>query len=366
MADPIAQTATPDVSELVKIGPLPRQMMGDTHEVEIVDMKADGNMLEVFVRAWDQKVAVGFGPDGTVEIERIRIFNPPMTVPDGTTRFNTLPKKFDEKGNELPSNGPIEIHNVKKDPESALRDILSNILRAKQDKTDDVAIITGKVGTTTSVFYCDTNPESTSTNGYCDAQRGTFTYATYHGYTDADSSDHSASNPYIFSGLTTGFLVNWGEMTRGFALFDTSALGAGVTVTSATLTMTPIYLTDYSDPQSVSICGSTPASSTAIVNADYDQLGTTKFASDVAIAALTVDTAHDFALNASGLAAISKTGVTKLGVRFKSDLENAEPTRTGSAAIQGIFYSSNAGSHPPFLTVVTSAAAVGGNFFFGR
>ena len=38
--------------------------------------------VEVFARAWREGQQLGFGTDGSVEIERFRIFNPPVLVPD--------------------------------------------------------------------------------------------------------------------------------------------------------------------------------------------------------------------------------------------------------------------------------------------
>ena len=53
---------------------------GLTVEIQSVN-KIEGG-IEVFARAWKGAQQVGFGNDGTVEIERFRIFNPPVLVPD--------------------------------------------------------------------------------------------------------------------------------------------------------------------------------------------------------------------------------------------------------------------------------------------
>ena len=47
--------------------------------------KIDGG-VEVFARAWRGATPLGFGEDGSVEIERFRIFNPPVLVDDPNGR----------------------------------------------------------------------------------------------------------------------------------------------------------------------------------------------------------------------------------------------------------------------------------------
>jgi hypothetical protein len=51
-------------------------------DIEIVKTKAIEGGVEVFIKAWKDGKQVGFGKDGTVEIERVRLFNPPILVAD--------------------------------------------------------------------------------------------------------------------------------------------------------------------------------------------------------------------------------------------------------------------------------------------
>jgi len=123
---------------------------GVTLAVTAVD-KIEGGVA-VYAKAWTNGNPVGFGPDGTVEIERFQIFNPPILVydPDGEiVRVST------EDARE---------YRLRLDPVQAILDVIShNVTIIGKDGGN---IIPGKVGSTTSTFYPDSNPESTSADGY--------------------------------------------------------------------------------------------------------------------------------------------------------------------------------------------------------
>ena len=74
----------------------------------------------------------------------------------------------------------------------------------------------------------------------------------------------------------------------------------------------------------INVFGATPASNTDIVMDDYDQIGTTAFSA--AASNGTLNTRYKWAFNALGLAAISKTGYTRLGLKGAQDISGAVPT----------------------------------------
>lgn len=120
----------------------------------------------------------------------------------------------------------------------------------------------------------------------------------------------------------------WNLICRGIFLFDTSSLGATASISSATLSLYVNTLFDgLSITPGINIYSSAPASNTAVVAGDYDSLGTTEFSSTIAYGSLTNAAYNDFALNASGLAAISKTGISKLASRNPgADVADVAPT----------------------------------------
>jgi hypothetical protein len=121
---------------------------------------------------------------------------------------------------------------------------------------------------------------------------------------------------------STGTTDRYDTMQRAIVLFDTSALGDAVTIESATLEFVLAQLEDAFGGDSLSMVTSTPASDTAVASGDYEQTGTTKQAADLALSALTSDSAtfNAFTLNATGLGNISKTGLSKFAIRTANDI----------------------------------------------
>ena len=114
----------------------------------------------------------------------------------------------------------------------------------------------------------------------------------------------------------------------GFFLYDTSPLGSGATVSSATVSIygdTIASVVD-NDAGSVNVFSSTPASNTAIGTADYDQIGSTSFSTAINIGSWTVSGYNNFSLNASGLVDVNKTGISKFSLRTSFDSANSAPS----------------------------------------
>ena len=72
--------------EIAEIGALSRLTHG-AYDIEVVSMEAIDGGVAVFARAWDKSgQQIGFGKQGTVDIERFLIYNPPILVPDAQAR----------------------------------------------------------------------------------------------------------------------------------------------------------------------------------------------------------------------------------------------------------------------------------------
>lgn len=154
----------------------------------------------------------------------------------------------------------------------------------------------------------------------------------------------------------------WATIRRGIFLFDTSAIGDSDTIDDATFSFWATVTAD-SFASSVSFVGSTPASNGDLVAADYGQLGTTQYAADKTIISISTGAYTDTILNATGLANISKTGVTKLGTRISQDRTNTEPTWISGAdsKVNGS-YADTAGTTQDPKLVVNYTPVIGGNF----
>lgn len=192
-------------------------------------------------------------------------------------------------------------------------------------------------------FYPDANPESTSFDGSCLSAAN----ATWSTVRSASASEFASSSSATFSveAYLSGGVY---RINRAFLLFDTSPIRNGAQISSATLS---IYKNDTAiqnaDTSSACLVASTPASDTDLVVGDYDQVGTTRLATDIAYSTISTGAYFTFTLNATGIAAISKTGITKFGVRDKRDLDNSAPT--GSNSITCV--SADSATNKPYLTV---------------
>lgn len=243
------------------------------------------------------------------------------------------------------------------------------------------SLIPPKIGLTTSTFYPDPNAESTTVDGPVVNDRSTTSWDTTHDAT-------SASNDLGLGGAfpSRGEPANWTEgifsyqyqggsrtiISRGFFLFDTASIDDTDTISSATFSWYVLYELDYSDNTSqeyIALVSSTPASNTDLVVGDFDQCGDainnpTKGASDLTNASVSLNAYNDWALNATGLGWITKTGVTKLGLREGHDVEDVVPTYSGDTndvySVAGRFADYTGTSSDPKLVVVH--ASVGASF----
>jgi hypothetical protein len=111
---------------------------------------------------------------------------------------------------------------------------------------------------------------------------------------------------------------DWRNLFRAITLFDTSALPDNATITGAVLSVygyNKMHTLGGTGPD-VNVYSSAPASNTALAAGDFDSLGSTAFC-DTAITYAGWNTGgyNDFTFNSLGIAAISKTGVSKFGLR---------------------------------------------------
>jgi hypothetical protein len=195
-------------------------------------------------------------------------------------------------------------------------------------------------------IYPDPDPESTSIDGSLLRTSST----------KADCRNNTNATQVVSNGLT-GFIGSYGPGTswlcyRLFHLFDTSPIGTGQQVTSATIYVYVSIRYGYI----IHVVSSSPASNTDLVAADYGTKGDTSFGSwDES--SFTNGSYCSAALNASGLTAINMTGVSKFALRTAQDLDDSTwPTATARATYH--FAEQTGTTTDPYLRVVYSAATV--------
>ncbi len=340
--------------EMAKIEPQPREVIKENIEVEIIDIdKIDGGVA-AFARAWKDGIPVGFGADGTVEIERFRIFNPPVLVADPN---GDIIKDYTDRV------GKVTNQRFREDPKEALKQVIADNVRivGKNGKN----IVPGKIGNTTDTYYPNADPESTTVDGkisqggsWVNTWTNTRNSATaFNSFPSNTSGEFAGAYAFVTSG-------NWNEMYRSAFLFDTSAIADTDTISSATFS---IYVTSKADPNSemsFMVGTSSPASNTNLTTSDWaneTRFGTTHLASDIAYSSISTSAYNDFALNATGISNVSLTGITKLGVRSTQDADNSTPTWGASVYkhISGSYADNTGTTQDPKLVVVHTEAGGG-------
>ncbi len=216
---------------------------------------------------------------------------------------------------------------------------------------------------TTSTFYSDANPESTTVDGrlyysnpgYPDtgttwSNARTATSDIYAG--DAGPGDAHLGARFIRAGSESSDTPGnpaWAIMERGIVLFDTSSIPDSNILTSVTISL---WCLSSDRNFTASIVASTPASNTGLTASDYNQLGSSSFGNT---ATSDCGVYRNVTLDSNGLAAVSKTGVTKLGTRAVDDINNSEPNGSAFRERFGSTYEvadQTGTSNDPYLTVV--------------
>jgi len=216
----------------------------------------------------------------------------------------------------------------------------------------------------TSTTSPDADTESTSVDGYVLREATNESWATIRAGAGTSSGDADTAIAPIFIDTGVGgdkFFI----LRRGIFLFDTSALPDTDTIDSATFEFVSSGKNNNAGFVSTSdldvhLVSSTPASNTALVNADYSQTGSTSFGSKT-YDSVTTDssTYNSITIDATGRATISKTGVTKFGIRCGADFSDTAPsyTNTGNNSRITFILADEAGSsQDPLLVIVHSSA----------
>ena len=221
-----------------------------------------------------------------------------------------------------------------------------------------------------STFFPNPDPETTSVDGRVTSESANALWADLRALADGTYTSDDVAGLVgftVFAHTTTDRFLNIG---RAFFLFDTSSIGDTDTIDSATFSIIATLKTD-NDSDSIRFTTTTPASNTAIVLGDYDQIGTTANATDVTLASINVGgtTYTDWTLNATGLTNISKTSISKFGLRWVKDTADTPIPSWAASTFRSEMearMAETAGTpdtvqDPKLVVTHTAAAAGGGN-----
>lgn len=205
---------------------------------------------------------------------------------------------------------------------------------------------------------------------------GRLDYSNASGVAWSTIRDASSGTDTGYSGATIGLRLRadsntdkWDYLGRAMVLFDTSGLPDGDSISAATFGL----VGSSGDPpntnfsSSIGLVTSSPASNSELVDADYDEFGTTLQATSINVTSIVANDSsyNDWTLNSTGRDNISLTGITKFGIRVSQDITDSEPSWSSGHKTEAFFHGRNesaGGEIRPRLVVThaTPSAAVTG------
>ncbi|MBI5732627.1 hypothetical protein HY967_01565 [Candidatus Jorgensenbacteria bacterium] len=335
--------------EIAKLGSIQRELHGK-YEIEITGLNAIEGGVEFYVRAWDlqgNSISLGMG----VEMEHFRIFNPQILIDD--LNGDIIKDYTDERG-------VFHKYRQREDlKETLLRDIEHTIFTHNKGINPPK----GSIGSTTSTFYPATGANS-PVDGFVRRSGVDQTWADVisGAGTTAGVSDTQMPASGDLASLTTN---QWAANYRAIFTFDTSPIGTDDIASSTFSLYGYAKASAVGNTPNLDVYAATPAAVNNLAVADYGQVGSTSL-SDAPISYNSFSTTgyNDFALNATGLANINKTGVSKFGTRSANyDVGASTPPSWNADGVDSLrVYFADNGSNQPKLVVVHSEATTGAAF----
>lgn len=349
--------------EIAKLSPIAKTKRSDHFGgyIEITAINAIPNGVEVLARAWDNNnQQIGFGKDGTVDIERFVIINPPVEVPDPN---GDIVQEWTDR-----ESGQLKTRKLREDLPEAILQSLSHTIAGKTQKFGPEKIVAGRIGNTTTTVY----PAASGApiNGYAWKENDA-TWAGTHDATAAQGvtqASGSATNECTSRDRGADYAIS-----RCVFLFDTSSIPATDTIDSAVLYLFASSAPINADSDSFGVVQMTASmvGTTTVDVADYDQIGSaitnpTEGATRLALSAVVNGQYATSTLDATGRGWIARSGETKptsfpavgttaLGGRLVTDITNTTPAGNNHFVH---YTASQAGTtNDPKLTVEHSAAA---------
>lgn len=199
------------------------------------------------------------------------------------------------------------------------------------------------------------NPSASFEDGYAEQFTTNQTFSTLrNGAGNFSDYNQTFTLTYLLGGTTSNRFSGIG---RSIFVFDTSSLGSNATITSATFSVRGVSksndLSLSSDHIKLSLVSATTSSNNSIQPGDYDGIGSTRLSSDISYSVFSTSGFNNYSLNASGLAAINKTGQTKLALLLAVDVDNGSPNWvSGVSSLYQIYTHEHSTSYAPKLTII--------------
>lgn len=321
---------------------------GADYRIEITNIEDTEKGINVFARVWaevdisvigvdEQKriieagSQIGFGVDGTVDIERFRLHNP--------------------EGWDNIENPTLDIVQT-----------LFHTIQVKKEKFGSDNIIAGKIGNTTTTVYPNSGTGTAPIDGLLRKQGMSAAFSTCRAETTGDAYA-SETTSTVARQIAHTVTDQFSRFDRGSFGFDTSSIPDGDTISSATFSLYVNTKDNGLGEVGISLVSHTPASESALVSADFNTttFGTTALATNLDTSAISTGQYNDWTLNASGIAHIDKTGNTIFGVISEWDRADSFGGTWVSGAKSGldsVNHADNASNKPKLVVEHSSAGPV--------
>jgi len=235
---------------------------------------------------------------------------------------------------------------------------------------EDIEVFDGKaefpveIGAS-ATFYPDADPESNTVDGSVqhDEIYGA-SWSTIVNGAGTNAEDSATDGNLIYGRCRTDEDV-YRDIWRSIFLFNTSSLDNDCTIGAAVISLRGLNKNDsMSASPDINIYSSNPASNTAIESGDYDSLGSTALCdTPITFANFSTTDYNDFSLNTTGLSAIDKTGITKLGARNANyDVANTVPPWSSNTNyyVHSYFAEQGAGYKPKLVVTYGMSKSLSG------
>lgn len=343
--------------ELAKLNCIPKTRITYYFDgsIEIVSLKEIDKGVEAFVRAWDVSgEQIGFGKDGTVDMERFVIINPPILVSDP---LGTIIRQYEI----IPDSGQFITDTFREDLQESLLRRIALAISVKTQIHDSSKIVLGKVGNTTLTA----SPQESTGTAPIDGRMSTteLNGLTFDNIRNNEAGDaHSDTATNIYGNLRgDGTTDRFDVLRRGGHGYNTSSIGSDPII-SGNIQLFPYSKATALGTADIDITSFSPADDSDYVNSDFavTNFGGTELVTGQDIGGMTLDTYTTFTLNASGETHINKLGNTNFSIRISWDTDNSFGGTWASGGQQFILFRSvdEAGTDKdPVLTVEHGAAA---------
>lgn len=367
----VDERATLKGFEISKIGFIKKTKQKD-YFIEVVSFESMPSGVCAFVRAWDKDdIQVGFGPDGSVDIERFKIHNPPILVPDPN---GDILQTWET------SQGVQESRRLREDPQEAILQHIDAVIKGKKEKHGPKNIISGKIGNTTSTFASAEGANSPVDGWLQNAQQETGWAACRNG-TGSVSIGGGATQATSELGVGTQPSNTQYQIDRSFLLFDVSSIGSSDTITAANIQLWHTSKRDEDDDANayIALVRTCPASDANIVggaSGDWTKIAATddgcgftsgeifkEYSDQKDITNITTGAYTTYTGNASMLSlittAVSGDNIVRLGAAEGHDINDSQTTESAGVRSEARHYlvDQTGTSNDPILTVEHGAGA---------